>query len=976
MKVALADPKPGTVVRFRGRDWVVVPSGGPEVILLRPIGGTDADLAGVYRPFLDAGLEVVSESRFPAPNPQQVGDHVAGRLLSDAVRLLLRDGAAPLRCLGRIGFRPRAYQFVPVIMALRQDPVRLLIADDVGLGKTVEALLIVRELLDRGEIRRVAVLCPPYLCDQWCQEMQEKFYLDAVVIRPGTLGRLEREVPPDRSVFEYHPFIVASIDLVKSERYRPVFLQHCPEMVVVDEVHGAAEPPSHYRGQQQRHELLKTVASNPNRHLVLLTATPHSGIDASFRSILGLLRPTFREVNLSQASSSLYKELAQHFIQRRRADVRRWLDEETCFPERKPEEVTYQLSREYGELFRGVFELARRLVRRGDELEGRSQRLCYWAALALLRSVMSSPAAAEEAFKARLGQADSLLEDGDEFPESLAAGEGVLDPADVEVVSDAAPVGVVEEAGNRVKGLFEGAARAQLRDFLRQASAIKEGVLAGDLLLDSKARRLLGTIRALLQEGFQPIVWCRYIPTVHYLASILRRELASISDLAVEGITGELPDEARRERVQELTKASRRVLVATDCLSEGVNLQDHFNAVVHYDLPWNPNRLEQREGRVDRFGQKAREVKAVLLYGTDNPVDGAVMEVLIRKAEEIRKRLGVHVPLPEESTTVVEALVTSLFRLWRGDGRVQQMLLDFPGLQDPARKFREEWDRAARREEESRTRFSRPPIPLEEVQRELQETDAVLGDPEAVQRFVVRTLARLGVPVEERDGRLLVRYPRLPSAVQEQVGERPVDWPITFRPPAAGGPEGAEVVGRNHPLVVALAEYLLAHALEGQGTDGAAPVVTRCGAVQTDAVSLLTTLYLLRVRYLLHEQGRDKPLLAEEALLFGFTKLPDGHLAWLGSDEARELLERAEPAGNLSLDERRAFVQRALGAWEQPEVQSAIHRSLQTRAQRVTEAHRRVRRLVREPKASIDVVLPPDLVGAFVLVPVIQRQAG
>ena len=973
MTVALFDPRPGSVVRFRGRDWVVVPSDDEgDVILLRPIGGTDEQLTGVYRPFLEAGLEALCESRFPDPDPEQVGDHVAGRLLLDAVRLLLRDGAAPLRCLGRLGFRPRPYQFVPLIMALRQDPVRLLIADDVGLGKTLEALLIVRELLDRGEIRRVAVLCPPYLCEQWQQEMQEKFHLDAVVIRPGTLGRLERDVPPHRSVFQYYDFIVASIDLVKSDRYRPVFLQHCPEMVVVDEVHGAAEPPGHQRGQQQRHELLKAVASTC-RHLVLLTATPHSGVVASFRSILGLLRPEFRDVDLSQTSSPLHDALARHFIQRRRADVRRWLDEDSHFPQRKPEEVTYQLSREYRELFEGAFELAHRLVRRGDELQGRSQRLCYWAALALLRSVMSSPAAAEAALRVRLGDGDGrLVEEDSEAMEDLSGSEAVLDPADVEAVADAAPVGVVEEAGTRIKGLFEGAARSRLRALLQQASAIRERALAGDLLCDTKAKALVGAVRGLLHRGFAPIVWCRYIPTVHYLVEVLRRELGDVPGLAVDSVTGEVPDEARRERVRQLERAERPVLVATDCLSEGINLQERFDAVIHYDLPWNPNRLEQREGRVDRFGQRALEVRAVLLYGTDNPVDGAVMEVLLRKAREIREQLGVHVPVPEESTTVVEALVTSLFRLWRGARGPQQLALDLPGLEEPSRRFHEEWHRAAQREKESRTRFAQRAIKPEEVRRELEATDAVLGDPKAVRRFVVRALTRLGVPATESDGRLVVRYSYLPRAVQERVGERDEQWAIAFNPAGSGGAGDAEAVTRNHPLVAALAEHLLAGALEGAQEETDAPAVARCGAILTAAVPLLTCLYLLRARYLLQERQeheRERTLLAEEALVVGVRWVADGHLGWLDPDEARALLERAEPSGNLSADERRSFVRRALEVWRRGETQDALRQVLAVRVGRVTEAHRRIRTLTREPRVRAEAVVPPDLVGIYVLVP-------
>ena len=823
----------------------------------------------------------------------------------------------------------------------------------------------------------MAVLCPPYLCDQWQQEMREKFHLDAVIIRPGTLGRLERDVPPDRSVFEHYDFIVASIDLVKSERYRHAFLQHCPELLIVDEVHGAAEPPAHQRAQQQRHELLKAVASDERRHLVLLTATPHSGIEASFRSILGLLRPEFRDVDLSHTSSPLHEELARHFVQRRRADVRRWLDEDTHFPERKPEDVTYQLSREYRELFDGVFELARRLVRRGDRLHGRSQRLCYWAALALLRSVMSSPAAAEAALRARLGDGDirNVEEDVDEALDELSGSEGVFDPTEVEAVADAAPAGVVEEASARVEGLFDGPARARLRMLLQQATAIRERALGGDLLCDTKAKALVGAVRALLHRGFAPIVWCRYIPTVHYLVEVLRRELADMPGLAVEGVTGELPDEVRRERVRQLEGAERRVLVATDCLSEGINLQEWFNAVVHHDLPWNPNRLEQREGRVDRFGQRAPEVRAVLLYGTDNPVDGAVMEVLLRKAKEIRERLGVHVPVPEESTTVVEALVTSLFSIWREEQAPRQLALDLPELQEPRRRFHAEWERAAEREKESRTRFAQRAIKPEEVRRELEETDAILGDPQAVRRFVLRALARLGVPTAERDdGSVLVPYALLPAAVRERVGERPEEWAIAFGAPAGGTRSGAEPVTRNHPLVEALAEHVLACALEEPVSDADAPAVARCSAIATNAVTALTSLYLLRPRYLLHVQReRERTLLAEEAIVLGLRWAEDGRILRLEPEEARALLERAEPSANLGPADRRAFVRRALEVWHRDEVQAGLGHVLEARALRVAEAHQRIRRLTREPRVRVDAVLPADLVGVYVLVPETRR---
>jgi hypothetical protein len=188
----LVQPAVGSITRCRGREWVVLPSSTPEVIRLRPLVGDEGETCGVYVPLVKAGLEVLEPAVFPLPTPEDAGDAVGAGLLWQAARLTLRDGAGPFRSLGRISVRPRAYQFVPLLMALRLDPVRLLIADDVGVGKTIEALLIARELFDRGEIDRICVLCPPYLCEQWQTELAEKFHLEAEVIRSGTVSRLER----------------------------------------------------------------------------------------------------------------------------------------------------------------------------------------------------------------------------------------------------------------------------------------------------------------------------------------------------------------------------------------------------------------------------------------------------------------------------------------------------------------------------------------------------------------------------------------------------------------------------------------------------------------------------------------------------------------------------------------------------------------------------------------------------------------
>ena len=165
----------GALVKARGREWVVLPESDEELVVLRPLGGTEDEVTGIH-----LELEPVESAQFDLPDPSKVGDHRSCRLLRDAVRLSSRAGAGPFRSSARIAVEPRPYQIVPLLMALKLDPIRLLIADDVGIGKTVEACLIARELLDRGEIRRIAVLCPPHLAERWQLELSDKFRVDGL----------------------------------------------------------------------------------------------------------------------------------------------------------------------------------------------------------------------------------------------------------------------------------------------------------------------------------------------------------------------------------------------------------------------------------------------------------------------------------------------------------------------------------------------------------------------------------------------------------------------------------------------------------------------------------------------------------------------------------------------------------------------------------------------------------------------------
>ncbi len=840
-------------------------------------------------------------------------------------------------------------------MALRLDPVRLLIADDVGVGKTIEALLVARELWDRGEIKRFCVLCPPYLCEQWQKELSEKFNLEAVIIRSGTIGQLERQKPGHESIYRHYPIQVASIDFLKSDRNKHAFLLNCPDLVIVDEAHGSAVASDRNQSQHQRHELVRAIAAKEDRHLILLTATPHSGVESAFRSLLALLRPELGEWSTTALTEPQRIELARHFVQRTRRDIETDWEGEHCFPTREPSDEIYRLSPAYQDLFAKTYDFCSEIVRSGEALDQRQKRVRYWGALALLRCVMSSPAAAVRALETRH---DALATMDDEEPDFRTF---IFESSD-DRTDDEQPTPPVESA----EATLAETDRRRLRELGRLGKAL---LTAGDSKLESCA----GLVGDLLRKGFFPIIWCRYIATADYVAEGLQKALRrAFPDLRVVAITGRIGDDERRAKVEELSAHKPRVLVATDCLSEGINLQDAFNATLHYDLPWNPNRLEQRDGRVDRYGQKHPVVRSIRYFSPDNAVDGIVLEVLLNKAREIHRTLGTHVPVPEESESVTEAVLKALFlRRRRDSGSAEQLVLDLGVPQVSA--FHRRWELDAEREKTSRHRFAQRGLKAGDVRQELEATDAVLGDPDAVREFVLAAAQRLGLGIARDNKR--------PDVFRVAVGTEaraPLPTPISFAlPPVKSGtwlitftsptPEGAEYLGRNHPFVATLARYLLEEAL----TRGGSATASRCGVIRTRTVARLTTIMLLRVRYLLHRPDRAA-LLSEEVLVTGFTPgAGSGAPVWLAEEEAFRLLAEARPDANIGPAEKRELTRFVLDAW--PSLETSLRERIEARAGELEKSHKRVRQAValRVRDLSVAPQVPPDLLGILVLQPVV-----
>jgi len=928
--------QPGGLVTARGREWIVLPPSTDTTLHLRPLGSSEEDATVIYLPL---ERQAVEHAHFPLPSAAHAGNQLASMLLRDAVLLKLRNGAGPFRSFGNIALDPRAYQLVPLLMALKLETIRLLIADDVGIGKTIEAGLIVRELLDRGDIERFAVLVPPHLCEQWQLELRQKFHIQAAIVHTSTISRLERGLPANTSVFDAYPFTVVSLDYIKADKRRDEFRRACPECVIVDEAHTCTR---RGQGRQQRYELLKALAENAGRHMIMLTATPHSGDEEAFYNLLGLLRPEFtglKDLGVTERHP-LRDQLALHFVQRRRPDIAEWQDS-TEFPERLTAEVTYRLTGKWGKLFEEVLAYARELVARAEGQSQMRQRMSWWAALALLRCVSSSPAAAAIALRTRLENplaitegetaTDTLsLEDIEQLGRDrvLDGGEGALSQDDI-------------EPGARVEDT------ARLEALIEQAES-----LAGEKN-DPKLAILAKHLGELLDK-FRPVVFCRYIATAHYVKEHLA---ARFKDYRVIAVTGELSSSEREAAVEELRGHSKYILVATDCLSEGINLQELFTAVVHYDLSWNPTRHEQREGRVDRFGQKATEVRATMLYGEDNPVDGAVLQVILRKAESIRKELGVLVPLPEDEARLTQALVNAVL-LRKGSAGTRQRALDFG---ETVAEMETAWQSAREKAAKNRTLFAQRRLKPEDVLPEWRKTLAALGGEEDVRRFVERALVKLNAALEPNGKVFKLHVQHLPEAVRERLEAEGLanTERIGFHYPVEAG---GIFVHRTHPLVAILSDYLLERALAGDNAD----LVARAGAIFTTAVTKRTTVLLARLRHQLTIRRRtEKLILCEEAVTIAAEA--GGKLHALDGDATRKLLS-AEPARNMPGPVRERHVTDALAGldgWRK-----TIEELAAERAQALLSDHRRVRAAADATGTfQIKPTLPVDVIGLFVLVP-------
>ncbi len=857
---------PGSVIAVRNRLWRVDGQPEPDVLVASTIDGGETQQITFYVPF-----ERIKPGRLAPPSPDRIGTIQAQDLLLRAYRLSLLHGTAPLLSLQRSRVIPKDYQLVPVVMSLEMPRVRMLLADDVGLGKTVEAGLIATELLARQMARRMLVIVPASLREQWREALDYFFHIPARIISTRHRREMERELPAGANPWAHYPFLITSVDYAKQAAIKNQILEQHWDIVIVDEAHQVAKP--HQGGPDQsvtmdRWDLARALSDSDRvRHLLLLTATPHNGYTDAFASLLQML--DVGAVKGPPHAPQIVRSIAtRHVCQRRRLDVEAWFAEEAArgstikspFPERDQDEVIVPPTSYEMDAIRAVEAYGHQILAQAATGSVQTRTLAHWTVLHFHKRALSSPEALRCSLRNRRKRLQQVLaEHAAEAEEPLnaivdaglpleVARANVLDEDTGERLDD-------EEVGERTERLAYGSS-AQIREelaLLEDLLAKAEKVTPGR---DNKLQRLLDVV---LKESMRldpkVVIFTRYVDTMTYLAAQIAAA-PQYAGVAVLTIQGSLNERQRRETFAAFERAKKAVLVATDAISEGINLQHAAAQVIHYELPWNPNRLEQRNGRVDRFGQR-RPVVTIRTMVMDETLDAAILKVLVEKAARIRKDYGFSPPYFGDETSILSLLAQHEVTL----GPKQLSLFADPGspamalpgdggepVEDP---FSEETLTRIRND----SFYGQTHIALPEIEQRLAQTAETIGSPDAIRAFVFSGLSRFGCGrTGNADGswHLTISEPALQTASVGSEIRR-----ATFDPAWALDDPDVTLLDVGHPLVRRLIEEVKQNAFREATHYG------RAAYWVAPDVAEVTALFHLLVRYVV---ATDPVSIIEELL--------------------------------------------------------------------------------------------------------------
>jgi len=847
------DLMPGQVIRNRNRLWRVDTVDG-QVVTATPLDGTAAERHRFYAP-----IENIERGDLPKPETDRLGNPQFQDLLIQANRLSMLHGTAPLMSLQRSRVIPTEYQLTPVVMALDMPRVRMLLADDVGLGKTIEAGLITSELLARNRAEDILIVTPANLRDQWREAFTYFFHIDAPIISRRARRAMEKEIPPGTSPWEYHSKLIVSIDYAKQPSIRNEILEQDWDLVIIDEVHQAAKPPQQSPNQsvsKQRWSFAQDITANAD-HALLLTATPHNGYKDSYASLLQMVREDL--VSGPQHEPSINRDRAKsHVVQRRRQDVEDWFKDDDSlspFPDRDQDVARVNPTTEDGAMYNAVRDYGDTLLEAAKESENRS--LARWTMVHFLKRALSSPEALRRSLINREDKLQTRLEELDEA-EELADNAGVTEAMAQANALDNDPGEDYneEELGERVERIVSGN-RAAIEMELNALDRTLEKAEDVTQSVDGKLQKLLTETLPRRAQYPRVIIFTKYVDTLEYLeAQIENAKTNKTSELSEElevfTLYGDLSEAQRQERFEEFSESSRGVLIATDVISEGMNLQHAANQVIHYELPWNPNRLEQRNGRVDRYGQTEPEV-VIRTMVVEDPMDRAVLETLIKKAQEIREEYGFSPPYLDDDEGVLELIRQEDLDV----GLPQASLDEFAGEDQPSTSA-SAFDDDTLEDIQDDSFYGHTEVDLSEVRRRRKEARDLLGGADAVEEFVKSGIELFDSSIESKLGHyeIDIGSPELRGPDIQDHYEQ-----VTFDPERASQDADLEMLDIAHPLVQQLIEAVKEVALRSEDRYG------RTAMRAAEPVEHVTAIYTVLVRYFAHTG--ERPSVMEELLQVG-----------------------------------------------------------------------------------------------------------
>lgn len=983
-------PAEGQLVEVRRRRYVVGdvkpdtlpngalrPQGGQHLLTLSSVedDALGEELRVIWE--IEPGARVIEETRLPPPERFDL----PARL--DTFLHAVRWGAASsadvqaLQAPFRSGIELEEYQLDPVARAIQMPRANLLIADDVGLGKTIEAGLVAQELIVRHRARRILIVCPASLQVQWREQMLSKFGLDFHIIDSQAIHELRVSRGLQVNPWTHFPRLITSLDFLKRERPmrlfnevvegRPVFPRKF-DLLILDEAHNVA--PSgrgQYAVDSLRTQAIRRLVPH-FEHKLFLSATPHNGYPESFAALLELLdnQRFTRRVKPENA------QLKAIMVRRLKSELPTRFDGSERFARRKVQalEVEYTPQERQVHAWLQEYTLGRvqQAQRRGDQTELFAME---FVAMLLKKRLFSSPAAFASTLAKHaqtLGELRRTSRGGRRTEMGLLRSR--MEKIEEESADDEELDEATEDALEEVAPLFQAATPRERELLTRMADWAEQAQVQPD----SKAQRLLEELLALLKprgawSQERVIIFTEYRDTQKWLYELLARE--GLAELGPDGQSrvqmlygGMSTDE--RERIKAAfqahpAEAPVRVLLATDAASEGIDLQNYCSRLIHYEIPWNPNRLEQRNGRVDRHGQRAAQVDIFHFVsshyrqqagpGRDQLDDDlAFLHQAAVKVDQIREDLGSVGPVIAQQ--VEEAML----------GR-RRAPLDTQKAQEKARKDSTSYGLRQARAQiserirqladelyESKSELGLTPANVEAVVRTALE---FAGQPDLAERTLVDAhgshdpIRALDVPDLAGSWEVCTRGLNHPHSGQRR--------PVVFDHDLARGRDDVVLAHLNHPLVTMSLRLLRAEIWSSGPRSKLARVTVR--VVPTHQLNRPAVLAHARLLIL----GGDHQRLHEELIVAGIHLYENGSIEPIGAESLKKVQAAISPQDRLAPERTR---QNLAANWEQhrPVLEHALEerkaervQSLQKKlGERAAREQDDIRKILTELKKQIE----------------------